>query len=45
MKKIVQDLKEGTNYTHAIQRLDKFTKNNQNYNWKNSLAKEGFQFT
>lgn len=41
MKKIIQDLKDGNNYTHAIQRLDKFISNNQNYNWKNSLVKEG----
>ena len=45
MKKIIQDLKDGNNYSHAIQRLDKFIANNQNYNWKNSLVKEGLQFT
>lgn len=45
MKKIVQDLKEGTRYTNAIQRLDKFIKTNPTYDWKKSLAKEGLQFT
>lgn len=45
MKKIVQDLKEGTRYTNAIQRLDKFIKSNPGYDWKKSLAKEGLQFT
>ena len=45
MKKIVQDLKDGNNYTHAIQRLDKFIKANPNFDWKKSLVKEGLQFT
>lgn len=45
MKKIVQDLKEGKNYTHQIQRLDKFINANPNYDWKKSLVKEGLQFT
>ena len=45
MKKIVQDLKDGTRYTHAIQRLDKFIKANPGYDWKKSLVKEGLQFT
>lgn len=45
MKKIVQDLKEGTRYTNAIQRLQKFIQNNPTYDWKKSLVKEGLQFT
>ena len=45
MKKIVQDLKEGKNYSHSIQRLDKFINANPNYDWKKSLVKEGLQFT
>lgn len=44
MKKIIQDLKDGTRYTNAIQRLDKFIKNNPNYDWKKTIVKEGVQF-
>jgi len=45
IKKIVSDLKERNRYTNAIQRLDKFTKQNPVYDYKKHLVKEGLSFT
>lgn len=45
IKKIVSDLKEGNRYTNAIERLDKFLKQNPGYDYKKHLVKHGLSFT
>ena len=43
-KKIVKELRENHSYEQGIQRLDKFTKSNPQYDFKNNLRKESDQF-
>lgn len=44
-KKILQDLRDPTKYENGIARLDKFTKNNPHYDYKDKLDRESEQFS
>ena len=44
-KKIVQDLRDPAKYDQGIQRLEKFTKNNPHYDYKDKLDRESEQFS
>ena len=44
-KKIVQDLRDPTKYDQGIIRLEKFTKNNPHYDYKDKLDRESEQFS
>ena len=44
-KKIVQDLRDPSKYDQGILRLEKFTKNNPHYDYKDKLDRESEQFS
>jgi hypothetical protein len=44
-KKILQDLRDPSKYDQGIIRLEKFSKNNPNYDYKEKLDKESLEFS